>query len=39
LLIGFGDEPAPKKSGETTAAAEPAGLIDLDSMLGGGEPS
>lgn len=28
-----------KKSGETAAAAEPSGLIDLDSMLGGGEPS
>ena len=36
MLIGFGDEPAAKKSSEPAADAQP-GLIDLDSMLGGGE--
>ena len=35
MLIGFGDEPA-KKTDATAADAGGGGLIDLDSMLGGG---
>lgn len=34
--MDFGGEPAAKKSSEPAADAQPAGLIDLDSMLGGG---
>jgi len=39
LLIGFGDEPPKKQNDAAAADAGGGGLIDLDSMLGGGEPS